>query len=71
MARQIYIATETFTPDGHATIYKDRTIAEAGSDVYQKWPEFFRAISVDYPARVEQATAAPGESRALRGKPAK
>lgn len=42
---------------------KDRTLVEAGHPLLEQCPAFFEPVATQHHYRVEQATAAPGETR--------
>lgn len=71
--REIWEATESFatTIGGEQIVVNTGHTTETGSELLEKYPQFFRRIQVTFPAaqrvvepeRIEQATAAPGETR--------
>jgi hypothetical protein len=74
---QLYIAATTFvtTQDGrYRWFHKNKTIVRSDDPVYQRRPGAFKPVAPmriappSYSPPVEQATAAPGEKRAARGR---
>lgn len=71
--REIFAAVESFTAhlDGVDVIVRLGDTTETNSDLLVRYPHLFERINVTFPAkhrvpdpeRVEQATAAPGETR--------
>lgn len=63
--RGLYVATETFLTnvDGAPqTIIRGQTLVSGDSDLYKRFPQYFQEAEAQHRG-VEQATAAPGETR--------
>ncbi len=60
---RLYIAVESFQADGYRTIKKDVTRVREGHPLLNQFPQMFRLADAHYEWPVEQATAAPGETR--------
>lgn len=76
MARQkkaggVFVAIESFhaadpdNPDGSVHVRADHTRVRAGHWLLKKYPQFFDEIDEHIDYDTEQATAAPGERRAV------
>jgi hypothetical protein len=65
---RMFIATEAFwAKDIAYPVHKDVTIVSEDSDLYKRFPQYFREVAPDdqVGGGVEQATAGPGEKRAV------
>lgn len=66
----LFVARQAFgslSPNGKAVVVQPGTIVDANDPLYKANPDRFTPLDLqvrDYPGRVEQATAAPGEKRA-------
>ena len=68
MGEKMYVASETFTCniDGVPhTILRGREFVLEDSELYQRFPQFFRPAEDTIRRSLEQATRAPGEKRAV------
>ena len=65
---KMFICKEPFwaNVDGTPALINTSTLVSEDSDVYRRFPQFFRVAEATFRSDTEQATAAPGERRSVK-----